>query len=103
VTTSICVPESDDVTVVFTRLGARFGAMTPLLLQVMRPLTLRIFAQDKVILEDQARNLKAAPGAPMASTVADVPCLWVHELHDRRTTNDSGASRRRAREVRYRL
>lgn len=103
VTTSICTPETDTTTRVYTRIAMKFGLMDPLLLIAIRPFTARIFQQDKRILEDQARQLKRYPEAPRASSAADLPCLWVEEAHRAATEPAAPPVSPRTKDVQYKL
>ncbi|WP_257446091.1 aromatic ring-hydroxylating oxygenase subunit alpha [Archangium lipolyticum] len=103
VTTSVCTPLDERRTRIYTRLGVRFGLLNRVVLAALRPLTARILAQDVLILEDQARQLERYPDRPLASTPADLPCLWVHEVHRQLTGERSSQQVERRRRVAYRL
>ncbi len=103
ITTSVCTPLSARRTRIYTRLGVRFGLLNRMVLAALRPLTARILAQDVRILEDQARQLERYPDRPLVSTPADLPCLWVHEVHRQHTGERSPQPQERERRVTYRL
>ncbi|MFY0567691.1 Rieske 2Fe-2S domain-containing protein [Archangium lansingense] len=103
VTTSVCTPLTERRTRIYTRLGVRFGLLNRVVLAAMRPLTARILAQDVRILEDQARQLERYPDRPLASTPADLPCLWVHDVHRQFSGERSPQPVERRRRVAYRL
>lgn len=103
VTNSVCTPLTERRTRIYTRLGVRFGLLNRVILAAMRPLTTRILEQDVRILEDQARQLERYPDRQLASTPADLPCLWVHDVHRQITGARESPPVERRRRVAYRL
>lgn len=82
VTVSVCTPEEEGVTRIWTRVSLRMGALSPALLPVLKAMTQKIILQDKVILENQAAQL-AKFGKPLfASMESDTPTVWVTRAHD---------------------
>lgn len=101
-TTSICTPETAARTRVYTRVSALFPPSSRAVAAMLVPLTRKILAQDKIILEDQAAQIARHGDRFDASTAADAPVLAVA-----RAFLDYCAGRRgepgRTREVEYRL
>ncbi len=61
VSTSICLPHEEFLTTIFTRIYLNAGVVTLPYLKIVEHMTHKILQQDKVILEDQASNLKEDP------------------------------------------
>jgi len=76
-TTSICTPETGTRTRVYTRVSARFAPISEAVARMLVPLTRKILAQDKVVLENQASQLARHGARWDVSTAADAPTLAV--------------------------
>lgn len=76
-TTSICIPETQTRTRVYTRVSARFSPVSRPLARALVPLTRKILAQDKVVLENQALQVRRHGAHWEVSVAADAPTLAV--------------------------
>lgn len=102
-TTSVCTPETETRTRVFTRVSVRFGAVSPALVRALVPLTKRVLAQDRDILEDQAAQLAKHGARFRASTIADAPTLAVTRAFEAYCERRMDARELRTLDVEYRL
>ncbi|UJR82584.1 Rieske 2Fe-2S domain-containing protein [Sandaracinus amylolyticus] len=102
-TTSICTPETATRTRVFTRVSVRFGRASAMLVRALIPLTERVLAQDKDVLEDQAAQLAKHGATFRASTIADAPTIAVTRAFEAYCEHRMDARELRTRDVEYRL
>ncbi len=103
VTTSICTPEDDQHTRVYTRVAVRFGVASPVVLAALKRMTKKILEQDRVILEDQAAQLRRFGRASFSSMDADQPTVWVTRVHQQVEAGKWPRSDLRSAEVTYTL
>ncbi len=103
VTTSICLPEDDTTTRIFTRVSVSFGVASRAVRAVVRVLTSRILDQDQVILEDQQRQQDTRGDHEMFSLTSDAPAAWVARAFRAYVAGESPPVPLRMKDVRYRL
>lgn len=77
VTILVCTPETTGRTRVYTRIGTRFRWFDRLLGWFVRRVTEKVVAQDKVILEDQERNIRREGHRDFRTVTADLPSVQI--------------------------
>ncbi|MFN0180919.1 MAG: Rieske 2Fe-2S domain-containing protein [Gemmatimonadales bacterium] len=103
VTILVATPEDEWTTRVYTRMGVRYGAITPLMTPVIRWITRRVVAQDRAVLENQAATLRAHGGRAFRTVVADQPATWFQRALRRHREGTFPPAELRRRTVRYKL
>ena len=103
VTILVATPEDEWTTRVYTRMGVRYGRITPLMTPVIRLLTRRIVAQDRAVLENQAATLRAHGGRAFRAVVADQPATWFQRTLRRYQQGEFPPAELKNRTVRYKL
>jgi nitrite reductase/ring-hydroxylating ferredoxin subunit len=101
-TTSICTPETSTRTRVYTRISAYLPPISKIVAAALVPLTRKILAQDKVVLENQTAQLAGRAAHWDISVAADAPTLAVARAFTDYCTNKTRAQDK-AREVSYLL
>lgn len=77
VTISTCLAENENSTRIFTRLYVDLGLATQPALLLLKPMTRKILAQDKVILDNQGAQIAKHGHQWEYSSAADMPTVWV--------------------------
>lgn len=77
VTVSTGLAENECSTRIFTRLHLNLGVVTQPALALMKPLTRKVLAQDKVILDNQGAQLERYGDRWTLNSPADMPTVWV--------------------------
>lgn len=94
-----CTPVDDWETVVWAVVSARTRLPGALLRAVVEPLAVRIFGQDRVILDAQLRTLRTFEEARFASTDVDVLGHHILRLMQRAARGEPAESEAYTREV----
>ncbi len=102
VTTSVCTPEEEGRTRIYTQLALRWPFWSRAAMLPLRLLTLRILEQDRLILEAQHRTMLQL-GRRFTSTDADAPTVWVERALGLHEAGGSFTQGPRRTEVTYRL
>ncbi|WP_394831082.1 aromatic ring-hydroxylating dioxygenase subunit alpha [Pendulispora rubella] len=103
ITILICTPEDEQTTRVYTRMGVKYGRFFffPATWFVKR-LVEKIVAQDKVVLEGQADNIRRFGNRRFRTVTADLPTNWIQRTL-RRETEGKPQATGEVREISYKL
>jgi phenylpropionate dioxygenase-like ring-hydroxylating dioxygenase large terminal subunit len=85
VTILICIPEDEMTTRVYTRIGMSYPPITPIIIPFIRYLTAKVVAQDKIILENQASQIKFFAKRSFISMASDTPSNWFFRAYQKKS------------------
>ena len=102
ITTSVCTPESEGSTRIYTQLAIRWGLLSSAMLVPLKKMTRRILDQDCRVLESQQKTMQTF-GKRFASTDADTPTVWVERALKLFEAGSFPPAELRRTQVEYRL
>ncbi len=103
VTILVATPEDDDRTRVYTRMGVRYGWLTPLVTRYVRWVTRKVVAQDIAILNSQAERIRRYGRREFRTVTADLPAAWMQRAFRGFLEGQYPTEVRRTREITYKL
>jgi len=103
VTILVATPEDDDRTRVYTRMGVRYGWLTPLVTRYVRWVTRKVVAQDIAILNSQAERIRRYGRREFRTVTADLPAAWMQRAFRGFLEGQYPNEVRRTREITYKL
>lgn len=103
VTILVATPEDEHRTRVYTRMGVRYGWLTPFVTRYVRWVTRRVVAQDITILNSQGQRIRRYGRRDFRNVTADLPASWMQRAFRLFLEGRYPAGPLRAREVTYKL
>lgn len=103
VTVLVCTPEDERRTRMYTRMGVRYGFVTPIAAWYVRRITRKVVPQDIEILQSQAERIRQFGRREFRNVMADQPAVWMQRAYRRYAVGRPAAGERRSREIVYKL
>ena len=103
VTILVATPEDEYRTRVYTRMGVRYGWLTPLVTRYVRWVTRKVVAQDIAILNSQCERIRQYSGREFRNVTADLPAAWMQRAFRGFLDGTYPNEVRRTREIIYKL
>ncbi|MGD8869581.1 MAG: hypothetical protein PVI01_18325, partial [Gemmatimonadales bacterium] len=103
VTILVCTPENDMRTRVYTRMGVRYGRLTPIVTRYVHRVTRKVVKQDIEILNSQAERIRQYGKREFRNVMADQPATWMQRVSRACTRGEHPSGALRSREVIYKL
>src|SRR5207249_905510 len=103
VTILVATPEDDYRTRVYTRMGVRYGWLTPLVTRYVQWVTRKVVAQDIAILNSQAERIRRYGRREFRTVTADLPAAWMQRAFRGFLEGQYPTEVRRTREITYKL
>ena len=103
VTILVATPEDAYRTRVYTRMGVRYGWLTPLVTRYVRWVTRKVVAQDIAILNSQGERIRQYGRREFRNVTADLPATWMQRAFRLFLDGRYPSAPLRTREVTYKL
>ncbi len=81
ITVLVCTPEDEMRTRVYTRMGVRYGRLTPIVTRYVRWITRKVVKQDIEILNSQAERIQQYGERDFRNVMADQPAAWMQRIN----------------------
>ena len=103
VTILVATPEDEYRTRVYTRMGVRYGWLTPLVTRYVRWVTQKVVAQDIAILNSQGERIRRYGRREFRNVTADLPAAWMQRAFRGFLDGRYPSGPLRTREITYKL
>ena len=103
VTILVATPEDEFRTRVYTRMGVRYGWLTPLVTRYVRWVTQKVVAQDIAILNSQGERIRRYGRREFRNVTADLPAAWMQRAFRGFLDGRYPSGPLRTREITYKL